>query len=378
MDKTDPIVIVGAGLAGLTAAIHLSKIGHAVTLIEKNSFPKHKVCGEYISNEVMPYLDWLGVNPEILNPTKIDSIVFSTLKGKTITTNLPLGGFGISRYALDHFLCRKATEQHCTILQETVIDITFDQDAFTLELSNGAILKSAIVLGAYGKRSNIDHKLQRNFIRKKSPWLAVKGHYTGNFSNHVVGLHNFKGGYCGVSKVENNIINICYIANYKSFKTFKSIEEYEEKVIRKNPQLLAVFENSKPVFDKPLTISQISFDSKRPVDKHILMIGDSSGMIHPLCGNGMAMAIRSAKIAAELCHDFCSNTIRSREEFEKQYVNIWNKNFKARLSTGRILAAILERQTLSEWLMGVVIKFPVLLPEIIKRTHGKFIIPIEI
>ena len=74
-------------------------------------------------------------------------------------------------------------------------------------------MKSKIVLGAFGKRSTIDQKMQRKFIKQKSPWLAVKGHYKGNFPNDVVGLHNFKGGYCGVSKVENDLVNICYLGN---------------------------------------------------------------------------------------------------------------------------------------------------------------------
>jgi flavin-dependent dehydrogenase len=120
MGTNSKIVIVGAGLAGLTAAIHLSKLGYSIILIEKNSFPKHKVCGEYISNEVLPYLDWLGVNPEILKPTKIDSLLFSTTKGKTIKAKLPLGGFGISRYAFDFYLFEKAKAQNCEIIQETV------------------------------------------------------------------------------------------------------------------------------------------------------------------------------------------------------------------------------------------------------------------
>ena len=183
METNSKIVIVGAGLAGLTAAIHLSKLGYSIILIEKNSFPKHKVCGEYISNEVLPYLDWLGVNPNVLNPTKIDSLLFSTTKGKMINAKLPLGGFGISRYAFDFYLFEKAKAQHCEIIQETVTDIHFSNDVFTVDLSNNTTLIADVVIGAYGKRSNIDQKLQRNFVKKKSPCLAVKAYYKEDFPN---------------------------------------------------------------------------------------------------------------------------------------------------------------------------------------------------
>lgn len=371
MKTKSKIVIVGAGLAGLTAAIHLSKLGYSIILIEKNSFPKHKVCGEYISNEVLPYLDWLGVNPDILNPTKIDSLLFSTTKGKTINAKLPLGGFGISRYAFDLYLFEKAKAQHCEIIQETVTDIHFSKGVFTIHLSNNITLIADIVIGAFGKRSNIDQKLQRNFIKKKSPWLAVKAHYKGEFPNDLVGLHNFKGGYCGVSKVENDVINICYLADYETFQRYKNIEEYQSKVVSQNPLLQSIFENTIPIFEKPLTISQICFDKKEPVDQHILMIGDSVGLIHPLCGNGMAMAIRSAKIVSELVDDYSLNNIQSRKELEQQYTQKWNKNFKSRLRIGRILGEILQHQNLSEWLIRIFIQFPILLAKVIKRTHGK-------
>jgi len=82
MIANSEIAIVGGGLAGLTAAIHLSKLGYSITLIEKNTYPKHKVCGEYVSNEVIPYLNWLGIHPEILQPAQIEHLHFSTKNGK--------------------------------------------------------------------------------------------------------------------------------------------------------------------------------------------------------------------------------------------------------------------------------------------------------
>lgn len=373
MKKSFPVTIIGGGLAGLTAAIHLSKIGIQVLLIEKNSFPKHKVCGEYISNEVLPYLSWLDINVAELKPTNITKLQFSTASGTTIYSNLPLGGFGISRYVLDEFLYKKALENGCKIIQETVENIDFKSDNFTITTSNKSIINSKIVIGAYGKRSNIDLKLNRNFIQKKSTWLAVKSHYTGIFPDDLVGLHNFTGGYCGVSKVENNIINICYLADYNTFKQFKNIEDYQKEMVSKNPYLKAIFENCSLLFEKPLTISQISFEQKQAVENHILMIGDSAGLIHPLCGNGMAMAIHSAKIASELAAKFNTGEIQSRTDFENQFVEKWNFNFKKRLKVGRFLATILQNPNLSEVLMRILVRIPFLLRIIIKSTHGKTI-----
>jgi menaquinone-9 beta-reductase len=374
MKTNSDVLIIGGGLAGLTTAIHLSKSGLNVIVIEKNEFPKHKVCGEYISNEILPYFESLNLKISDLKPSTITRMEFSTIKGKIISTDLPLGGFGLSRYELDYYLMQKATENGCQIIQDTVTEIHFIDDLFHINTANSALFKAKIVLGAFGKRSNIDQTLNRKFIQKKSPWLAVKAHYSGNFPNDLVGLHNFSGGYCGVSKVENNKINICYLVNYEVFKRYKNIEEFQSEVIFKNHKLKLIFENSNLIFDKPLTISQISFENKNTVDKHILMIGDTAGLIHPLCGNGMAMAVHSAKIASELILKFMNNTIGSRKEFEEMYSKEWNNNFKSRIAMGRILSKILLNDTLSSILIKIIATFPFLLPKIIKKTHGKPIV----
>ncbi|MEN2398731.1 NAD(P)/FAD-dependent oxidoreductase [Flavobacterium sp. MC2016-06] len=372
MNSKQDVIIIGGGLAGLASAIHLCKLGLKVTLIEKSAYPHHKVCGEYISNEILPYLKYLDAYPSNLEPANINQFQFTSENGTSTTTKLPLGGFGISRYKLDHFLYEKALNSGCNVLQETVNEFFFNTDTFTIKTSNQT-MTSRIVLGAYGKRSNIDSFLSREFFNKKSPWLAVKAHYSGNFPDDLVALHNFKGGYCGVSKVENNIINICYLADYSTFKKYKNINDYQRNVLYKNKNLKAVFENASLLFEKPITISQISFDKKKPVENHILMIGDSAGLIHPLCGNGMAMAIHSAKIASELVFEFYSGKIKSRAILEQKYTKEWKNIFGKRLFTGRVLATVLQNKRISNVLIAIAALFPSLLQFIIKQTHGKTI-----
>jgi len=365
------VIIIGGGLAGLTSAIHLSKYLSRILVIEKNKFPKHKVCGEYISNEVLPYLRYLELNPFQFGAKKIDKFELSTSKNKTVHCRLPLGGFGISRYKIDKALAEKAENSGVEILQETVTDIEFLNDEFIVYTSLRSIFKSKVVIGAYGKRSGIDVKLHRDFIRKKSPYLAVKTHVKGDFPNDLVALHNFNGGYCGASKVEDDSINLCYITEYKAFKKFKNISEFQEKVIYQNRNLKSIFENSRQVFKSPLTISQISFASKQPVENHILMCGDTAGLIHPLCGNGMSMAIRSAQIASQLIIKYFQSGNLSRESLEKTYERSWNKAFRSRLRVGRIIASLFRKDQMSEIIIVILKWFPGLLPLIIGYTHGK-------
>lgn len=365
------VIIIGGGLAGLVSALHLSKKGLSVAVIEKNAYPKHKVCGEYISNEVLPYLRSLDFDPIALNAKEIRNFIISSSKSNAIETELPLGGFGMSRYALDYELAKKAKANGVTIFEEMVVDVYYENECFRVQTKKNTY-QATIVLGAYGKRSNIDMKLKRAFTKKASPYLAVKAHYKGSFSPDLVGLHNFKGGYCGVSKVENDHINICYITSFKAFKAYKNIEDFQQNVLLKNKHLKAVLENSSLVFEKPITISQISFAVKNPVEYHMLMMGDTAGMIHPLCGNGMAMGIRSAQIASELLVKFFNKEIASRQALEERYSKEWNREFKSRLRTGRQLARLFRMYRFSEIMLFTLKLFPKLLPFIIKKTHGKY------
>ena len=373
---TFDVIIVGGGLAGLTSAIHLSTRKKRVLLIEKNEYPKHKVCGEYISNEVLPYLNSLGINPINEGAKQITKVHISTTKSNLIKGQLPLGGFGMSRYFLDNLLVKKAHLNGVQILKDTVDSIHFKKDSFTITTKSSGVFQSKITIGAFGKRSSLDQKMKRKFIQKKSPYLAVKIHVKGVFPENLVALHNFKGGYCGVSKVEDNAINVCYITEYRSFKKHKNITDFQEQVVFKNKHLRKIFKETSPVFEKPLTISQVSFQTKNPVEDHIIMCGDTAGMIHPLCGNGMGMAISSAQLASIRILQFLNGEIKTREGLEKQYLRDWNKEFKIRLKAGHFIAWLFRNQTISQIAYSILKRIPSLLPKMIKFTHGKQLRPL--
>lgn len=365
------ILIIGGGLAGLTAGIHLSQHHLRVILLEKHLYPQHKVCGEYVSNEVTPYLNQLGIDITALHPSRIHRFLFSTASGKTIESELPLGGFGASRYALDLLLRQKAGLSGVDVRQEQVDAVQFEQDGFCVRTSAGRTYRVGIVIGAYGKRSLLDKQLRRSFIQQESPWMGIKAHYQAPFPDDLVSLHHFKGGYCGLCQVENNVVNACYLTNYNSFKPYKNIGVFQQQVMGQNPFLKDFFAKATPLFDKPLTISQISFAHKPPVEQHMLMCGDTAGVIHPLCGNGMAMAVHSAKLASELIIAYAEGTISSRSELERAYTRAWNREFKKRLTTGRIVQSFLQNATMASILLNSLQRLPSVLPLLIKQTHGK-------
>jgi len=372
--RKSQILIVGGGLAGLTAAIHLSRQKIDVILIEKENYPHHKVCGEYLSLEIIPYLKSLEIDLDSLNAPVINKMQYSSISGKTIDCNLEMGGIGVSRYSLDQLLYEKAKDTGCKIIKSVATNIKFENERFVVSTSDEQLFESEFVLGAFGKRSNLDKKLQREFIQDQSGWLAVKAHYktkSESYPDDLVSLHNFNGGYCGLSKTELNTVNVCYLASYSSFKKYKNTKDYRTNVLMRNPHLNRFFENAEMDFEKELSIAQISFGAKSLVNNHILMLGDSAGLIHPLCGNGMAMAIHSAKIASESIMDFYQKKNHVRNDVEMAYSKEWNANFKSRLATGRFLQKILLNESLSRFSQSLLNKVPRVMPHIIRKTHGK-------
>ncbi len=368
MPKFYDIIVAGGGLAGLTASIILSK-KFKTLLIDPDDYPRHKLCGEYLSNEVIEVLSDLGISFSRLGAVSIDRLEY-TFHKKELSSLLPLGGTGISRYTLDQALFNQfQNEENATFLQGKVTAVTQYNDQFTITCGDDTFTSKQFIM-ATGKRSLLDKKLERPFIKTKSPWLAVKMHYDYDMPDDLVGLHAFDGGYAGISKVEGNKVNLCYLATYESFKTHKDVDTFNNKVLSKNVKLHHFFKNATACWDKPITISQISFDKKRPVENDILMIGDTAGLIHPLCGNGMAMAIHSAVLASKAIIPYLENKT-DRHSALMNYSKQWNHHFKSRLKMGRWLQTILLNPSYTRIAYRLLGWFPWMLPIIIKRTHGK-------
>ena len=102
----------------------------------------------------------------------------------------------------------------------------FINDNFRISTLTEKTYTARIVVGAYGKRSSLDKLLKRPFFLANSPWIGVKAHYRADFPDNLVALHNFDGGYCGLSQVENKVVNGCYLTNYASFKKHKNIQTF--------------------------------------------------------------------------------------------------------------------------------------------------------
>ncbi len=204
-DNLYDIAIIGGGLAGLSLAIQAAAKGYRTILFEKEQYPFHKVCGEYISMESRPFLLALGVPLNEMELPLIKKLNVSDIKGNNYQFNLPLGGFGISRFTLDNLLYQVALNKGVHIRTKTkVTDVQFSNDQFYISTTAGNFYATTAA-GAYGKRSNLDIKWKRSFIHKKkgklNNYIGIKYH---------VRYPQIRGYYCFTQFRKRILRHICY------------------------------------------------------------------------------------------------------------------------------------------------------------------------
>lgn len=374
-DSAYDVVIIGGGLAGLSLAILLGRKKYKVLVLEKESYPKHKVCGEYVSMESKAFLEDLGLRIGEMNLPVINKLLLTDTRGNQVDTVLPQGGFGLSRYTMDAAMARLAEQAGATVLTKTRVDNVVWKATHFDVIAGKDIYSAKVACGTWGKRSNIDVKWKRSFIKDKhdalSNYVAVKYHINYPWPRDYVGLHNFTDGYCGISQIEGGKCCMCYMTTAATLrKSNNDLKQLEQDVVTQNPTLAKIFKEAEFLYASPVTISQISFSKKEQVMDHVLLLGDAAGMITPLCGNGMSMALHSGKIASGLVDDFLQGRM-SREELEKQYTAQWKSNFSGRTMLGRIVQSNFGKDRITALFIKTMNSVPFLRKALINGTSGK-------
>lgn len=338
-------IIIGAGLAGCSTAIQLAQRGHQVLLLEQQKYPSHKLCGEFLSVEVIAIFERLGILDAVraAGAVPIRHASVSTCTGQSFYSDLPGTALGLSRYQLDWILMQRAQSSGATCQDGTRVTAVSGnlRQGFTVQTRQDSFT-ARLVIGAYGKRSGLDRNLSRPFMRQPSPFIASKAHYTGLELPSVVELHAFPGGYCGLSQVEAGRVNVCWIAQGEKMKAAVMRGETgaiadPRQALLLNPVLADRLASMDCLADATQSLSQITFELKEKFHQDIWMIGDTAGMIAPLCGDGMAMALRSAELAVPLAIAFLKPNGLEIETLKRRYTRAWNQEFRLRLQLGRLM-----------------------------------------
>lgn len=372
-------IVIGGGPAGASAAIHLAKNGANVLLIEASQIPHHKMCGEFLSPECIKMLADLGFLEELeqCQPPRIDKVRITSSKGAEWETRLPGTAWGISRWTLDKALLERASFSGVDVrLGQRAANVQGNlMEGFSIHTeSERQEIKARTIVAAHGKRSNIDRELGRAFFTKKSGLMALKAHFEHISLPGWVELHGFNGGYCGVSDVEEDKANVCLLVKSDIYQQSGCMgkdrtKAFIEWMLGQNEQLRERLSEAKMIWEKWISIAQISFERKSPVEGDILMAGDAAGLIAPLAGDGISMALRSGELAADTVLRFLAEEVSARD-FADYYSQAWKTEFRSRLRLAHAIQGLILNPVLQDAALRLVHRFPLMGEVLVRKTRG--------
>jgi flavin-dependent dehydrogenase len=372
------IAILGGGLAGSSLAAALSRAGWRVVVIERRRLPQHKVCGEFLSPESQGILRHLRLYDTVaaLRPAPMERALLTAPTGISLGVELPGTAWGVSRYALDAALLGAAAATGADVRTgTTALDVTPHAEGYAVAIRQGQqheTLHARAAIGACGRHppTALRSAAEEESARQQPRHIGIKCHYRGIHMPPRVELYLFPGGYVGVNPVEDGRVNVCLLATYQAFTAAGGTVAALLSAIRHwNPALQRRLEGGQIIPDSQATVAAVN--TARPMIPWdgIARLGDSATMIPPLCGDGMAMALRSAEICAPLAHTYLSGG-SSLAEWEQQYRQGWHSEFDRIVRVGRALQACLIRPGLAESALVLGNLLPPLARQVVHHTRG--------
>ena len=348
-------VIVGGGPAGTSAAIHLATRGARVLLAEQKKFPRAKLCGEFISPECLEHFERLGVADQMLGAggAELSETRFYSRSGKFV--NVPsewfgsrrAGALGLSRAEMDARLMARAREAGVEVLEEAqgagllfegkrVRGVTLKVDGRSLEVNSLVAVDATGRSRALARRVEREEEKSQGAITKRSSLVAFKAHLE-NASGHQgrCEIYFYRGGYGGLSHVENGLSNLCFIASARDVRACGGdANRVMREVLMKNRRAAHTLAGARPLAGGWLAVALEGF-GRRPLvpAAGLLTIGDAASFIDPFTGSGMLMALESGELAAQTIARHLP-ALRKNEQFDEvasRYGAQYNRVFGARL-----------------------------------------------
>jgi flavin-dependent dehydrogenase len=358
------VAIIGAGPAGSTLASLLARAGIRVAIVDRDTFPRDKLCGEFLSYDALPVLDAIGVVEEIdaAGATRITTCRLIGTK-REFQFDFPQTARGISRMRMDHLLLRRATHLGAIAFQGWTAESLVPEHRLTkVTVRQGderVTISARVACGAWGRWGRFDRLLSRKFTSRSSGrYFGYKRHYRPAPNGtapppDTIDLYAYDRGYLGVNWIEGDETNICGLVHESrlgghkgGWAAFVDALRHERESI---DRLYSGHEATQPDF---LSSEPVVFTPRTVVEDHIVLSGDAAGLIDPLAGNGMAMAIQSAALAAPLIRSFLSGTL-DRAAMERNYIAGHARLFSSRIRWSRRIAWLLTRPRLLDLAMSL-------------------------
>jgi flavin-dependent dehydrogenase len=308
---TADIAILGGGLAGSAAAILLARAGRDVLLIERESAPQHKVCGEFLSQEALTYLNLLGLDAAAL--TALGAVPIRSVRlahGTGVShAQLPFAARSLTRRILDAALLQLAEASGARVLRSTrALSLDPIPTGWSILLEDSTATKgtltAATALLATGK-----HDLSKRPRPKgKQPNLVAFKMYFRLTPQQAAALEShvelilFRGGYAGLQPVEDGVANLCCLVDRAALQRIGGRWPDLLRIMQHDCALLRErLDHATPLLDKPLAIASIPYGYVRPTATDGLWsLGDQAAVIPSFTGDGMSIALHSGTLAAAM------------------------------------------------------------------------------
>jgi flavin-dependent dehydrogenase len=340
-------IVVGAGPAGSAAATVLAERGARVLLLEKDRFPRRKVCGEFLSGSSRPALDRLGVRKrvEAIAPAPIETGILYSHSARPIAFRLPAPALGISRERLDALLAERAVEAGAELREGgRVVEIGGSPgEGFRVRIASTEgeqMLGARAVVGAWGRWDSLDRSLEREFLSEPRyfGWSLDYGNRSGALEA-AVSLYVFPGGYCGLAAVEGGVVRLAGVFSERSRRRVRGgWETVLERARCENAALDRDLEGLAPAPGGFLGTVPIVFTAKPPTERGMLLVGDAAGVIDPFSGEGQAAALSSGILAGEIASRFLRGEVGAGD-YPSLYEAAWRRRFGRRF----VWSALLRR-----------------------------------
>jgi geranylgeranyl reductase family protein len=309
-------IIVGGGPAGSSAAISLSQAGARVLLLEEKRMPRGKLCGEFITPECFPTLERLGVMNRMLTAgaQKIARVSLVASSGKCVQTHIsgmsndaPCA-ISLSRARFDQILFDRAGETGAECLEAVAVkQCLFDRDAprgveaMLLRSGKRVSFLAPLIIDASGRNSRLTIGKQERVVgRRGSRLYALKAHLKDvEALDNEVELFFFPQGYGGLARVEDDLVNLCFIVDERTLKSSAGDPSRVIEASLMNNSVARERLGGSEVVGKWYSAGPLAFGEKRLARNGIIAIGDASGMIDPFTGTGIQIALRTGEMAAE-------------------------------------------------------------------------------
>jgi geranylgeranyl reductase family protein len=305
------LIVAGAGPAGSACAITAARAGVRVLLLEKDRFPRHKVCGEFVSSESLGLLRGLLGEKNLSSHILVSGARFF-VDNKCLRFPVSPAAQSIPRYELDAALFEAAQRAGATTREGTTVQEVQKKETFFVTTSENSFTAKAVV-NATGRWSKL-----RQFDVAGEKWLGLKAHFSEQSPAPSVDLYFFPGGYCGVTPVGANAVNACAMVRAD---VARSLDE----VFAKEPELWRRSRSWTPLFPA-VTTSPLYFREPETESEGMMLAGDAAGFIDPFAGDGISLALQSGVLAAETIVPFLAGKC-SWEQALLEYRSAYKKRF---------------------------------------------------